>query len=711
MYLGELGRLGIEKFSSLGRLLDPVCALCGPVASRLWEDGAVIPEPTEDWTRQASAVLFHAGAVDEALAGAPVIRRSILRSLGPDASLSAESTDAALRRFLDQALSAQEGYDALGVAAIRELLCLIPRDSAAEAAAVYQRTEHDLRKDAGFAGAFEPAAHLSTRLTLAGWALGKRSGRRIWTGNDPPARTRVEALLVRAIRAALTRPSLGAATSLARTDAGPTAEAKATEKLELFSRQFAVDLDLVSVSAEGASSEVRLSNGHYVSRTREPRILELLRRPAGAGHVLIVGDGGHGKSSLLWSLHRRLASEPGGAPILVSATWLMADTEGAALVTVNDVVASAKAKQRAGLDVTVLLDTADLLLHGETQRLQVLELKERLAESGVNFALTVRPREADMLAGLALERVELASYDDSEIDAAIAVLVKSYCPATSVETALEMVRAAVARGLPVREVVRNPLTLRMWFENASPHLPSTEVDVTSIYRDYWHIRVEADRRGVGIGKEAADCSDYARALGIVMLGLGNPELPSDVACQYTSQQTHETLLATTSALEDLGRRGVLAIVRGRVRFFHQTLFEYAAAKGLLLRRREPTLAALTRRLKTQPDDLFVAAAVEQYLILVAHDPAAAQDVTDCLASLLGSGYPALIDLALVVWAHHPELDVEPRALTDIPANALRRFTLVAPTVADLDVDRLVDRLGRVSQPVGSGVGRVGGCRG
>lgn len=471
----------------------------------------------------------------------------------------------------------------------------------------------------------------------------------------------------------------------AHTDTGP-----ALAKLKSLSVQLAADLDLITVGSSGGSRTIRLSDGLYVEREQQGKVLGGLRDERHPRHFLVFGDAGHGKSSLLWSLYASLRRDAGWTPLLLSAAWLLDEPGVPVLMTVEEILSGVAANMATGARPVVLLDTADLLLHHEAQRFKVLDLHHGLQELAAPLVLTVRPREADLLASTDLVRVELPPYSDAEADLAVEALTKTYSPDTPTSEAVEMVRSAVARGLPIREVVRNPLTLRMWFENASPLLPSMEADVTSIYSSYWRTRVADDRRQFGQATAAADYSDVAGALGIAMLGLGSPELTMDVAARYVAGAG--LMGDAVHAINALVRRGVLVRQRGRIRFFHQTLFEFAAAEGLLGRDPVETITVLSGRLTTQPDDLFVAAVVEQYLILVAHDPAAAPAVTACLGALLTSDHPALQDLTLVVWAHHPELDLPPGLLAGVPASALRRFTLVAPTVADLDIDLLVDRL-------------------
>lgn len=109
----------------------------------------------------------------------------------------------------------------------------------------------------------------------------------------------------------------------------------------------------------------------YVPRGIEPALLDRLELP-GVTPQIVVGEAGHGKSTLLWSLHRAL-QERKRRPMMVSATWLQRSEDGSRTTSTADIAEAVVTEPGAVL----LLDTADLLLHNESTRLDVVDLLDR----------------------------------------------------------------------------------------------------------------------------------------------------------------------------------------------------------------------------------------------------------------------------------------------------------------------------------------------
>jgi hypothetical protein len=162
---------------------------------------------------------------------------------------------------------------------------------------------------------------------------------------------------------------------------------ESTRKLLSRSARYWADLDIVSSSETGRTA--RLSEDMYVDRELQESLLASLTTD-GAQDILIVGEAGHGKSSLLWWLYGSLAEMPDMTPILVSAAWMVpsvARAPGTLLEpdTISTVVTELKA---AGQTPIFLLDTADLLLHDEVSREVVRDCLEAARTDGVRVALT-----------------------------------------------------------------------------------------------------------------------------------------------------------------------------------------------------------------------------------------------------------------------------------------------------------------------------------
>ena len=459
------------------------------------------------------------------------------------------------------------------------------------------------------------------------------------------------------------------------------------------SDQYSADLDLVSVGPDRAQ-QLRLSDGLYVKRGLEDELVAALAAPGEPFAGMVVGEAGHGKSSLLWSLHRRLGEGERLQPVLISSTWLLPSAGTASVIDPSRLAAAIESLASAPRHPVLLIDTADLLLHDATLRTTLLQLLTSAEHAQVSALLTVRPLEAEWLASQQLRRYRLGPYNPRERALAVTSLAAVFCPEGHPDP-VRAIEAAEARGLPVSDVAGNPLTLRMWFEGSAPQFPSVEADVTAIYRLYWEakiaddLRLTTEPRTIHTPDQAADQSRTARSLARVMMGLGTPEPSQEVALTYLAGHTQGD---PTSALLTLTRRGVLNRTGRYVRFFHQTLFEFAAAQDLLADISQRLADLVLQRVLDRPDDLFLAAVLEQYVIIAADDPLKSDWCLLAIEELLRSQHQPLQDLALAAWAHHPGLDVPMGLLRDVPRWAVGRFCRIAPSVSALDVPRVLHLL-------------------
>jgi len=484
---------------------------------------------------------------------------------------------------------------------------------------------------------------------------------------------------------------------------------ESTRKLLSRSGRYWADLDIVSSSETGRTA--RLSEGMYVDRELQESLLASLTTD-GAQDILIVGEAGHGKSSLLWWLCGSLAAIPDMTPILVSATWMVppvARAPGSLLEsdTISTVVTELKA---AGQTPILLLDTADLLLHDEASREVVRDCLEVARTAGVRVALTCRPVEAKLLRTEALVSVFLGAYTKAEVALAVSSLANFFCPGAATDVQLDRIDQAIARGLPVTEVVTSPLLLRVLFELRSPAFPALqELDVTSLYEEYWHRRVTADvrdelsERG---NRSDGDLSVCAGLAGVVLLGLGSPETAMEILARQAQAVANAWAAATPTAvtpgavgdLPALVRRGVLlAGPLGTVRFFHQTFFEYAAAQGLIRRDDIGAVSRLLGIVLHAPEDLFTGAVLEQVLIILGRDPAAIPAVQESVQQLIESAEPGLQSIAMVMLAHYPSLALDQTTLLldGCTPPTLLRFGNAAATVASSSVQPTLELLHRL----------------
>ena len=261
-----------------------------------------------------------------------------------------------------------------GLSAVAQYAGLVTDDDAMPAA-----IEALLREAAeifGDVGADRDAAEYTFGLA-PGYRLRSASDRRVRAAEEygiQPDSFRKEP--ERALISQMAEGVLGVARAVSRLGAASarTGEADSHELATVkgLSTQLAADLDLVTISGSDIARQVRLSDGLYVPREQEARLLAGLRDSARSQHVLVLGEAGHGKSSLLWSIHRELEHEDSWMPLLVSAAWLIDEPGVPSLLTVDKILAALSAAQVSGARTALLLDTADLMLHHEVGRQRVL---------------------------------------------------------------------------------------------------------------------------------------------------------------------------------------------------------------------------------------------------------------------------------------------------------------------------------------------------
>ncbi|MEU4735864.1 MULTISPECIES: hypothetical protein [Streptomyces] len=345
---------------------------------------------------------------------------------------------------------------------------------------------------------------------------------------------------------------------------------------------------------------------------------------------------------------------------------------------------AARSRRPAG-PVALLLDTADLLLHdaARTGEDLLVRLVREARALGVAVAVACRSAEARRLEDreredrerdgveALLTKEHLAGYDDgrtaaspvryvgapwepgSELDLAVEAHLRVFCrepgrpgpregggaPDAPAEPLARRMRStlvyAAARGLPLGQLIRHPLSLRMLFDVYAPAGPrDKDLDVTELFREYWEARVTEDVRhsvpapgdadghgdgdhgvrGGGGGGPAGeharrDLSDEVRALGLAVLRAGTPELHR--ADALSALVAHTPLRRRRDAAEAVAvllNRGVLRRIEGgRIAFHHQAFAEHAAGQALRSARRG--LDAAARRVTEHPDDLLLAEAV------------------------------------------------------------------------------------------------------
>ena len=241
-----------------------------------------------------------------------------------------------------------------------------------------------------------------------------------------------------------------------------------------------------------------------------------------------------------------------------------------------------------------------------------------------------------------------------------------YAGGTRVDAEQEIARilGAVARGKPLRNVCLSSLLLRMLFTVYAPRAVPEEIHVARLYRDFWRARVERDQRAGETATHAGtDLSAAAGVIALAMLAEGSPEVPRS----YVDDWCRRASIAT-STVDELASRGVLVTSEDEtVRFFHQTLSEHGAARGLLALAGARAFDLLLRRLETRPTDVFVTPVIEQALILAETGPSeVSQRADESLIALLENRHALAWRAGTYVYAYR-------RAIPVRLANRVRRL--------------------------------------
>ncbi|MGW4513438.1 TIR domain-containing protein [Streptomyces sp. NPDC004393] len=513
------------------------------------------------------------------------------------------------------------------------------------------------------------------------------------------------------------------------TSAGARQGGEPPELAELWHNSQAATAEAEVVGVHPLGHDLLLSHGLYVQRTIEKDVVAALESP---GCTAVVGEAGYGKTSLVWSIHRRLAGQ-GRRPLFIRASSLLSGLHEAGqddsarrrgVLAPDTVLRAIEQAARREPSTVLLVDTVDLLMHSDDACALVVDVVRAADRLSLPTLLTCRPVEAQRLAtaaaraGVDLRTRLLGSYDADEWPAAVRSYAHGFYDgldgAPPTEAVVDRVTNAASLGRALREVCANPFALRLLFELYAPDMPDEDVDTPHLYDRFWKRRVVTDQRAWRTSSTtlpATDLSPHARAAARLILASSRLDarravLEDRIEAQLT--RTREPGMRdgpdVPAALEALRSRGVLSIREqtGYLWFFHQTFFEHAAARGVLACG-SSAVDDLMARVARDPADLYFGEVAGEVLLMAGRLPEAggetfSKDWADAaLAGWLASDDPALLGMGLRVYAKFKEPGPlvranAPGALRRADTPLIDRFLRLLPSVTHQDLSRPLDDL-------------------
>ncbi|MFK0113222.1 trypsin-like peptidase domain-containing protein [Streptomyces sp. NPDC091217] len=411
-------------------------------------------------------------------------------------------------------------------------------------------------------------------------------------------------------------------------------------RLRLLSDRARHSAGIVSGTVFADGEESQFAAGLYVTRDLEEELLEGLDTDA-LTPLVVVGEAGCGKTSILWSLARHRCGTATGEVFFLKATWLVTGPSGGARVDPGMLVEAIRQARADGRTVTVLIDTVDVLVNNEDDWERLVTVVHAAGDAGAAVVMTSRVAEAAELPP-EWRRLPLSDYATdtatsphtaSEFERAVLAHSRFFTNDPQLrEDLISRMLTIVARDISLHPLCLRPLTLRMLFEIYTPGQVPDVVDTTGLYETYWDHRVTRDRRSWDPGgnhpDHGRDLGGTAVALALEMLRTGRPEAWVD-RVRLPAGLTAAQLKEETGLLE---KRGVGHFANGVFQFFHQTFFEYAASYALVHGRGAVGLGALVERLQeADGEDYFSLAVLEQAWLCADRT----QDAADAAAATVG----------------------------------------------------------------------------
>ncbi|WP_328493373.1 NACHT domain-containing protein [Streptomyces sp. NBC_00414] len=323
--------------------------------------------------------------------------------------------------------------------------------------------------------------------------------------------------------------------------------------------------------------------------------------------VVIVGEGGYGKSVLLGQLFDALAAHDDGSTctVLLPCARVPASADLSSLDALDQALGHALTDSRTSPPlssvitqlarhrrVRLLIDTLDLVIREENAD-DASYLLRQLSRS-CDLLITCREEEwHDNLEGdgeLTGSHYRMPSLGADDIRRwAEAYLATAGIDEAAKRTFLDSLVTG-QDGRRVREVCASPLRLAMACEIYARlgGIPEN-LTVTQLYEEHWHKRVGRDRHG---RRGAAATAQEAAAEKLAA------EVWASSRTRFVESVTGEALSPDPGAMRKLLSEGVVKRFTGRYAFFHQTYAEFAVARLLAGAGDEQDLARLGKGLRS-----------------------------------------------------------------------------------------------------------------
>ncbi|WP_433006303.1 NACHT domain-containing protein [Kribbella sp. CA-294648] len=358
--------------------------------------------------------------------------------------------------------------------------------------------------------------------------------------------------------------------------------------------------------------------------------LALLERAVGPVDALekplvILGEGGLGKSVLAGQLFGRFESEGDTTAIFVLCTRIPASAELSSAAAVDLALGQAASGVREAAPLTailaaapgrviVIVDTLDLILT-EDNADDISYVLRQVARQAL-LLMTCRDQEwhsylepeRDLVGALYrlpnLTPDEIGEWADAYVRASAIPQERRASFAASLTERLS--------GAGVRDVFSSPLRLAMACDiYAAAGAVPAGLTVTRLYEAYWERRVARDRRGRRADRAAHQVRTAEALAASVWAASGNrfvEFVPANDSMTGLSQ------LLSEGSVQEVG---------GRYAFFHQTYAEFAVARHLAIHGTEADLARLEDGLRTGMPGYW---AIAKHLLMLAIDRARLEEL-------------------------------------------------------------------------------------